>query len=73
LSIQDIEEKKLPIPKKEILKISIEEEIICFADKFFSKDEKDITQEKNIEKIREVLWKFNNNKLHIFDQWLEKF
>ena len=73
LSIQDIEKQKLPIPKREMSPISIEEEIVCFADKFFSKSEEDLTKEKKIDEIRKDQLRFGENKVKIFDGWLEKF
>ena len=39
ITAEDIEERGLPVPKRDMIPISIEEQIICFADKFFSKDE----------------------------------
>ncbi|HBJ77223.1 MAG TPA: phosphohydrolase [Porphyromonadaceae bacterium] len=34
---EEIIRRKLPIPIKDMIPVSIEEEIVCFADKFFSK------------------------------------
>lgn len=73
ISIKDIDEQKLPIPKRDMLPISIEEQIICFADKFFSKNEEFLSKEKSIDKIRTGLLKFGNNKTKIFDEWIKKF
>jgi len=73
ISIKDIEEQKLPIPKRDMLPISIEEQIICFADKFFSKSEEFLTKEKSLDKIRTELLKFGNDKTRIFDEWIKKF
>ncbi len=73
ISIRDIEEQKLPIPKRDMLPISIEEQIICFADKFFSKNEEFLSKEKSLDKIRNGLLKFGNNKTKIFDEWIKRF
>ncbi len=73
ISIKDIEEQKLPIPKRGMIPISIEEQIICFADKFFSKNEGFLSKEKSIDKIRIGLSKFGNDKVKIFDEWIKKF
>ncbi|MDA2922477.1 HD domain-containing protein [Patescibacteria group bacterium AH-259-L07] len=73
LSIQDIEKEKLPIPKRDMRPISLEEEIICFADTFFSKNEEFLTKEKSIEEIRKGLMKFVGNKVKVFDAWVKKF
>ena len=37
LSLKDIMDQKLPVPHREMLPVSMEEQVICFADKFFSK------------------------------------
>lgn len=37
LSASEIESQQLPLPKRDMLPTSIEEIIICYADKFFSK------------------------------------
>ena len=73
VSIKDIEKQKLPIPKREMIPISIEEQIICFADKFFSKSEDNLSKEKSLDRIRKGLSKFGNNKVKIFDEWVKKF
>ena len=73
LSIQDIEKQKLPIPKRDMNPVSIEEEIVCFADKFFSKKGKDLTKEKDIDEVRREQLKFGEDKVKKIDEWLEKF
>ncbi len=73
ISIKDIEEQKLPIPKREMIPISIEEQIVCFADKFFSKNEEFLSKEKSLDKIRKGLLKYGENKTRIFDEWIIKF
>ena len=73
ITIEDIEEKNLPIPKRDMLPISIEEQIICFADKFFSKDEEFLLEEKPLDRVRKGIAKFGDEKLRKFDAWLEIF
>jgi uncharacterized protein len=73
LTVKDIEQKNLPIPKRDMMPISIEEQIICFADKFFSKNPDFLLKEKPMEKIRSYISKFGQEKLRLFDRWLEMF
>ena len=73
ISVNDIEKQKLPIPKRDMIPISTEEQIICFADKFFSKNEGFLEKEKGLDEIRAGLSKLGNNKLRIFDRWVKKF
>ena len=72
-SIQDIKKDKLPLPKRNMIPISIEEQIICFADKFFSKDEKSLIKEKSLLRIKQGLTRFGKHKVKIFNNWLKKF
>lgn len=53
LSLQSILEQNLPVPHREMVPLSLEEQIICFADKFFSKTKLD--REKSVEKHGTVL------------------
>jgi len=73
LNVKDIEEKKLPLPKRDMMPVSIEEQIICFADKFFSKDSTFLLKEKPLERVRNSIAKFGEEKLRKFDDWLEMF
>lgn len=75
ISAQDIEAQNLPLPKRDMTPVSIEEKIICFADKFFSKSKgKDfLMAEKSVEQVRESQMRFNPDKVKVFDEWLELF
>jgi uncharacterized protein len=53
--------------------ISIEEEIVSFADKFFSKDRGSVSQEKDIDEIKAGLSKFGNHKVKIFESRMVKY
>ena len=55
-----------------MLPISLEEQIICFADKFYSKSG-DTTKEKSVEKIRRSLEKHNQDSAIRFDLLCQKF
>ena len=46
LSLSYIIEQDLPVPHREMLPISLEEQVICFADKFFSKTH--LGEERNV-------------------------
>jgi len=71
LSLEDIERQQLPVPHKPMLPISVEEQIICFADKFFSKTK--LGQEKTVEKVRKSLSKYGEAGLERFDNWCKSF
>jgi uncharacterized protein len=73
LSATEIEDKNLPVPKRDMLPLSVEEQIICFADKFFSKDADFLLREKPLERIRKGIGKFGQEKLRRFDEWVKLF
>ena len=72
LSLHDIESGNLPLPRRDMLPTTIEEEILCFADKFYSKG-KHPEKEKSLLQIREKLSQFGPQQLDRFNQWCEKF
>ncbi|MDE6143268.1 MAG: phosphohydrolase, partial [Muribaculaceae bacterium] len=42
--------QSLPLPHRDMLPVSIEEKVICYADKFFSKSG-NLSEEKSFEKV----------------------
>ncbi len=73
ISREEIMTDKLPIPARDMLPISIEEQIICYADMFFSKIIEPLDKEIEREEIRKERLTFGKEKLYIFDQWTKKF
>ena len=73
LTASEIHEQRLPLPERDMLPISIEEQIICYADLFYSKNEKKLGEEKTVDTVRESLRKYGENKLVVFDQWQRHF
>ena len=56
-----------------MMPVSVEEQIICFADKFYSKDTDFLEQEKPIETVRKGIARFGEDKLLRFDEWVKMF
>ena len=50
LSVDDIIKENLPLPPRDMLPLSVEERVICYADKFFSKSRR-LDEEKPVDKI----------------------
>lgn len=71
LSLEDIIQQQLPIPHREMIPVSLEEQVICFADKFFSKAHLD--EEKSVEKARKSIAKYGEEGLMRFDRWCSLF
>ena len=63
LSLKAIMERDLPVPHREMVPISLEEQIICFADKFYSKTKLD--KEKSVEKARKSIEKHGEEGWHV--------
>ena len=62
---------KLPVPHRDMRPVSWEEQIICFADKFYSKTH--LEREKTPEKIRKSLSKYGEETVLQFDAWCKLF
>ena len=71
LTLQQIIAQQLPLPHRDMQPVSIEEQIICFADKFFSKTR--LESEKSVEQARRSLEKFGEEGLVKFDAWCTCF
>jgi uncharacterized protein len=67
ISLKKIIEHKLPLPHRDMLPISMEEQVICYADKFFSKTE--LHKIHSLERIRTQLNHFGEENVRIFDAW----
>ena len=71
ISLNEILTRNLPIPHRDMRPVSIEEQIVCFADKFYSKS--DPLKEKSIEQIRKSLAKYSEESVRRFNEWNEQF
>ena len=72
LTAEEIQAQKLPLPIKDMLPLSTEEKLICYADCFFSKSG-NLTEEKNIDKIISGLQRHGGNTVERFLQLHELF
>jgi uncharacterized protein len=71
LSLDDIITQHLPVPHRDMLPVTLEEQVICFADKFYSKTHLD--REKSVEAVRKSLLKFGEAGVERFDGWCRRF
>lgn len=71
ITLSDIQKEGLPLPPRDMLPVSVEETIICYADKFFSKTSGG--QEHNIDMILAGLAPYGDDKVKRFLQWHQKF
>ena len=71
LSADDIIRQQLPLPHLDFLPVSIEEQIICYADKFYSKSH--IDREKTLAQAEKTIARFGHDSLERFLQWERRF
>ncbi|MCQ2207211.1 MAG: HDIG domain-containing protein [Paludibacteraceae bacterium] len=71
LSKSYIDEMGLPIPSRDMLPVSLEEKLICYADKFFSKTH--LGEQRTVEVARKKLEKFGPETLKRFDEFSALF
>ncbi len=67
ISLDTIENRHLALPLKDMRPMSIEEKIICYADKFYSKTE--LHKEHNLERIQKSLNHHDKSHWEIFKEW----
>ncbi len=67
LSLEYILENNLPVPHRDMRPVSVEEQIICYADKFFSKTK--LNTEMTPEKVASKLLKYGESHARRFLDW----
>jgi uncharacterized protein len=72
LTIEDIKKNDFPLPERDMTPQSLEEKIVCYADKFFSKVG-DPLEERTIDEVRAQIEAYGPEKLAIFDRWANMF
>ena len=71
LTIENIRQQQLPIPEGDYCPESLEEKVICYADKFYSKSHPE--RERTIEQTAKSLEKFGAEGVRIFLDWAALF
>jgi uncharacterized protein len=66
ITMEQIMRENLPIPLKDYSPRTLEERLICYADKFYSKTK--LGQDKPMSKIRLHLWKYGSDTVNRFDE-----
>ena len=64
ITIEQIEREELPIPERDYCPQSLEEKIICYADKFYSKSH--LGEDVSLDKIKYNIWKYGSEA---FNRW----
>ena len=71
ISLQSILDQQLPVPHRDMLPVTLEEQVVCFADKFFSKTHLD--REKTPEKVLKSISRFGEEGVIRFNEWCKRF
>ena len=73
ITAEEIKFNHLPLPQRDMVPISIEEQIICFADKFFTKNGEMDRCEKSVDDILNTLQGYGPEKVIRFQKWMRLF
>lgn len=71
LTAAQIQERGLPLPPGDYCPETLEEQVVCYADKFYSKSHPD--KAKSIERVITSLEKFGHDGVEIFQKWHQLF
>ena len=71
ISLEMIKKNHLPLPQRDMLPVTLEEKLIAFADKFYSKT--NLTREKKLGKIRAEMAFYGEETVARFEEWCELF
>ncbi len=71
LSLEMIQKKQLPLPLRNMLPVTLEEKLICYADKFYSKTQLD--EEHSLDRITIYLKRYGESEVRRFNEWHDLF
>lgn len=71
LTAEEIVRQALPLPPGDYRPQTLEEQVVCYADKFYSKSHPE--RERTVEQTARSLEKFGNESVAIFLAWAQRF
>lgn len=71
ITVADIQRQKLPLPLRDMVPVTLEETIVCYADKFFSKTNGGC--EHHPDEVIADLARYGPEKVAIFKRWHSSF
>ena len=71
ITLAQIEREQLPLPHQDFLPETLEEKVICYADKFFSKSHPE--RVRTVEQAARSLAKFGEDGVQRFMKWAQMF
>lgn len=73
ITAAEVEALGLPLPVRSYEPQTEEEQIICFADLFFTKTPDQLWKKRTPEEIQHWLQRYGAEKVAIFERWLQKY
>ena len=73
ITAKEVKEKALPLPERDMIPVSAEEEIICLADNFFSKSGENPRREESLKEIEESFREHGEESLHRLRELMKKY
>ncbi len=73
ITAEEVLKRNLPLPKRDMIPVSLEEWIICYADKFFSKNGRRTEREKPVAEVLLTIAPYGCDKIATFRSWLRLF
>lgn len=73
LTASDIHLYQLPIPVRDMIPMTVEEQVICYADTFFSKTPPPVGTRRNAAEVIGSLERYGRDKVETFTKWFERF
>jgi uncharacterized protein len=73
IGAEDIRRFALPLPERDMLPVTVEEQIVCYADKFYSKNGNGASREKSLSEIVAGLRPHGESHVMRFTAWVRLF
>jgi uncharacterized protein len=73
LSVGDIIQFNLPLPERNMVPVTLEEQIICYADKFFSKNTNKKSKAMEVEVVVKKIESYGFEQAKRFNGWVDLF
>jgi len=70
---EEIMENRLPLPHRDMIPYTLEDKLICYADKFYSKSGKYLHQPKPIGKVKKKVATYGSSFLQRLDELIDLF
>ena len=72
LTKEQIAREGWPLPVRDFVPVTLEEQLICFADKFYSKT-KHLEEARTLEQVVESMRKISDESVRKIEQWAQMF